>query len=375
MSAAWWNGRQAGQLGATTGMSVVPALRPTGMLANQAGAALINTLLALVVLSAMMTILYDQMNELQNSLAIRTWRVKAEAAAESAVVQAGVKLLDDSAWKAGEDTTPEHMLRLTDVDARISTEHIRPPDIIKLTAVGRHRRGRSRVVRMAGLSDVTLFGLAARRRIALDWGATLDAHVTAADDVRIGRGVSVPFGSPTVSVICGREVSMNGYLPLVRAFESAAPMPEIPTLNLDEIKKTYGTSIANPVLTEMKLAGRSILREGSLTIIGGEFNDVSIFVAGDLRLVGEMKIVSKGDTPVFFVEKDLRANFSGAEMRGVIYVGGKATIRGPSSITGTIIAEEIDIADGVTVRSFERDTSRDRPAPSFFKRGIAISVP
>lgn len=341
----------------------------------ESGAALLNTLLAMVVLSMMTVILYNQLSELQDTLAIRTWKVKAEAAAESAVVQAGLKLMDDSAWRAGEDTVPEHMLRLGDADARLTTEHVRPPDLVRLTAVGRYRRGRSRIVREVRLSDIGLFALAARKRINLDFGTILDGPVSAAEGITLGRGVGIPPENRGVSVISGREVTMSGYYPTVRVYRTAEPLPEIAKIDLDAVKGKYETRIANSVLTDAKLAGRSILRDGSLTIIGGTFGDVSIFVAGDLRLMGAPQVDSKGDTPVFIVEKDFVANLSGAEIRGVIYVGGKATIRGQSVITGTIVADEIDIADGVTVRAFDRDTGRKRPDASFFKRGIELRVP
>lgn len=341
----------------------------------ESGAALLNTLLAMLVLSMMTAVLYNHLSELQDSLAIRTWKVRAEAAAESAIVQAGLKLTDDSSWRAGEDTSPEHQLRLGDAGARLTTEHIRPPDMIRLTAVGRYRRSRSRIVQEAQLADISLFALAARKRINLDFGTALDGPVTAVEGITLGRGVGMAPENRGISLICGRDVTVSGYYPTVRVFQSAVPPPDVPNIDLDMMKAKYETRIANSALTDAKIAGRSILRDGSLTIVGGTFGDVSIFVAGDLRLMGAPQVDSKGDTPVFIVEKDLVANFSGADIRGVIYVGGKATIRGQSVITGTIIADEIDIADGVTVRSFDRDTTRKRPPASFFKRDIALSVP
>lgn len=342
---------------------------------GQKGAALIYVLFALLVLSAMSTMLYELLNELRTGLGGWTWKAKAEAAAESSVAVAELKLLDDPAWRAGEDTTPEFETRVGDAGARLKTAHLRPPDMVEVTAVGRHRQGRSRIVRRIRLSDPTLYALLAGKRAVFEFGTTLDGAVAAGEEIRIGRGVGVPQSAPPVSLVSGRQISPTGVAPYFRPYESADPMPDIPVLNLAEIKNKIETRIANSELADVKLAGRQILRDGSLTILDGAFDDVSIYVAGDLRIIGAPKMDSKGDTPVFIVEKNLIANFSGADIRGVIYVGGKATLRGQAVITGTIIADEIDIAGGVTVRAFDRDPSRKRPEAGFFKRDVEIGVP
>lgn len=353
------------------GKSVNPRTPPSG----QTGAALVNTLLALVVLSSMTALLYSQLSELRTALGAWTWKIKAEAAAESAVAEASLKLIDDPAWRAGEDTWPEFQSRVGDAQARLTTRHIRPPDLVEMTAVGRHRQGRSRAIRRIRILDPTLFALIARRRAALEFGVTLDGPAAAGEEIRLGRGIRAAPNSGGVSLVSGRRISVTGSDPAFNLFESADPMPVVPVLELDRLKSAYAARIANSTLTDVNISGRNILRDGSLTLVGGKFSDISIYVAGDLRLMGAPEIIARGDTPVLIVEKDLIANFSGADIRGVIYVGGKATLRGQSVITGTLIAEEIDIADGVTVRAFNRDASRPRIERGFFTREISIGVP
>ncbi len=350
----------------------VPVVRDRIMQSNklsERGAALIYVLIAVAAMLGMMGVVFAQLSEVRTAIGTWEWTRKARAAAESAIEVAQLKLMDDPAWKVGEDTVPEYDVALTDAQARVKTERVRFPDLVKLTAVGRYRGGRGRIERTAQITDPTLFALIAQKRIELEFGTGLWGTASAGEGITIARGVSFKSVTDVPTLISGKDVTYDVAYPEVRTYESAGSLPT-DALNLDDLKKTYETRIADGTLADIKLAARRLLRDGSLTIVNGEYSDVSLFVAGDLRMTGSPKFSSKGDTPIIIVEKDFTATFSGAEISGVIYVAGKVTLRGQATITGTIIADEIDVADGVTIQSFQEDPVTKPPPRSFFKREI-----
>ncbi len=336
---------------------------------NERGAALIYVLIAVAAMMGMMGVVFAQLSEVRTAVGTWEWTRKARVAAESGIEVAQLKLMDNPAWKAGEDTMPEYNVALTDAQARVKTDRVRFPDIVTLMAVGRHRGGRGRIERTAQITDPTLFALIAQKRIALEFGTGLWGTASAGEGITVGRGVSFKSVVGVPTLISGKDVTYDVAYPEVRTYESARSLPAA-SLKLDEIKKIYETRIVDGTLADAKIAGRRFLRDGSLTIVDGEYSDVSLFVAGELRMTGSPKFASKGDTPIVIVEKDFTANFSGAEIRGVMYVGGKVTLRGQAVITGTIIADEIDVGDGVTIQSFQEDAATKPPPQSFFRREI-----
>ncbi len=337
---------------------------------SQGGAALIYVLIALAALSAMMGLVFDNLSELRTALGTWTWKVKAEASAESALEVASLKLLDDPLWKAGEDTAPEMQIQMTDAQSRLQTAHMRIPDLVKLTAIGKHRGGRHRAVRTTQIIDPTRFVLIGRKRVSLQFGTTVRGSVLAGEDIDVDRGVDLKSLAGVTSLLSGKQIHLTVAYPNLLTYENARLLPMPTPIDIDELKKLYATQIAGSVLTDVKLAGISVLKDGALTIVDGGFSDVSMFVTEDLHLMGAPKMSAKGDTPILIVQKNLIANFAGAEIRGIIYVGGKVTLRGQGVITGTIIAEEIDAGGGIAIQSFDEDAAKKRPTASFFKREI-----
>lgn len=332
---------------------------------RQSGSALVYTLLTLTVLSIFLSIIYERVIGLMRSSREWLWTEKALVASESGLALAESHLLQNPGWSAGENSTPEVRLALDESDITIRTDRFRPPDIIWLFSTGSYRNKRKDTVRPVMVHDPTIFSMMARRKVRLGSGTIVTGSIFGAD-VRLEEGTEV-VGSIISSgtLLTAREQTS------AMVFDSVAAVPEVPDLNLKSLAAAWSQTIPGTTI-ESTLTPGAYRSVGDVTIRNATETAVLLLVQGSLALEGRviLRASPSADTPVLIVEKNIIGTLSGARIWGTIYAGGKVSLKGEGLIVGTIIADEIEISDGVVVQSFESMQAASRAAPAFWKRKI-----
>ena len=335
---------------------------------NDSGTAMLYTLMALMVLSIFLSMIYDRVLRLMRSSLEWQWREKAQAAAESGSAASEARLLEQPTWSAGEDPgrAPEWKFTLDGSDIRVRTERFRIPDIVWIFSSSVHKRAKKEVVRPLKIDDPTLFALMARRNISLGLGSIVTGSIYASH-------IKLEEGSEVVeSVISSGGLDITESHKDANIFDDAASPPEVPDIDLKTLTAVWTQPLMTATLPDTPMMPGRYAAAGDLTIQNASETDVSIRVAGNLRLDGRVNLryTTASDTPILVVGKDLTGTLSGAKIRGVIFVAGKVTLKGEGLITGMIIADEIDLAAGVVVQSFDALPNDPRPAASFCKRRV-----
>lgn len=331
-----------------------------------AGTVMIYTLLALLVLSIFLSIVYEKVIDLMRSSRDWIWREKALVAAESGTAAAEARLSENPFWAAGDGLNPELVFTLDESEIVVRTERFRPPDIIWVFSTAFYKRAKKETVRPILIEDPTLFALLAHRSVSLGFG-TIVTGAVAGSTVRIAEGGEV-YGS----VISSGSLDIAKEQKEAAVFDSAASPPIVPSLDLNPFAQSWTKMISGPRLPPEPLKAGYYMAPGDLTIKDARETDVLIRVAGNLNLEGavDLRYTSVTDTPILIVGKDLTGTLSGARLRGMIYVAGKVKLKGEGLITGTIIADEIELGQGVVVQSFDAVTNLPRPTPQFWKRRV-----
>lgn len=330
------------------------------------GSALIYTLLTLTVISIFLSVIYERVLGLMRSSRDWLWTEKALVAAESGTAAVEARLLDDPVWSAGEGAAPEFRFVLDESEITVRTERFRPPDIVWIFSKGQYKRLKKETVRPVIISDPTLFALLSRKTVHLGMGTIVTGAV-------FGSNVRTDEGSEVVgSIIAGGELDIAHRNPETFLFDSASLPPIVPELELRRHAKKWPKKLQEETLSGSTLQGGHYVKTGDLVLKDATETSVSIWVSGNLRLEGKvtLRAVPGTDTPVLVVEKDLSGILAGAVISGVIYVRGKVSLKGEGLLTGTLIADEIDLSDGVVVQSFDAVPNEKRPVAAFWKRQV-----
>lgn len=333
---------------------------------DQRGTAMVYTLLALLVLSIFLSIVYERVIDLMRSSRDWLWKEKVLVAAESGLAMSEARLLDDPFWVSGDGAAPELKFSLDDAEVVLRTVRFRVPDIVWTFSTGSYKREKKEVVRPVKIDDPTLFAMLARKEIRLGLGTIVRGSIFGSD-IRTESGSDVAG-----SIISTGGLDIEKEHPEAMVFDSAVSPPDVPSIDLKRVSKSWTKKVEGTVLASPAPDTGMYAAAGDFTIRDAALSGVSLWIPGNLTLEG--KVVIRGqadaDTPVLVVEKNLTGTLAGARIRGVVVVRGKATLRGEGLITGTLIADEIDLSGGVVVQSFDAVPNEKRPRARFWKRTV-----
>lgn len=319
----------------------------------------------------MMSVVYERVIGLMRSSRDWLWKERVQVAVESGSAMVEACLLEYPGWAAGEGSAPDIRFLMDESEISVRTERFRPPDIVWIFSTAKFKRLKRDTVRPVQISDPTIFALVARRGIRLGSGAIVTGSV-------VGSTVRLESGSEVVgSVISRGELFADGRPAEAVFFDSAMAPPKSPVLDLKMISKSWPRQLPEKSLVGGALTGSAVdtgyfRHAGDLRFSELDEQSVFLWVEGNLTIDGKSKLRApkSADTPVLVVEKNITGQMKGGRIEGVIYVEGTVTLRGECLITGTIIADEIDIAEGVVVESFDVVPNAPRPAAAFWKRQV-----
>ncbi len=296
-----------------------------------------------------LSIIYDRAIGLMRSSRDWMWKEKSVAAAESGSAAAESMLIRDPGWLAGQGNDPELRFTLDQCDITVRTERFRIPDVVWIFSTGKFRKDRRETVRPVIIEDPTLFAAIGRQSVRLGAGAIVTGSVTA-PLVRLEEGCEV-----VGSVVSERDALVAKKQSEAIIFDSALSPPPFPAVRRPDWTGT----------------GYSV-RTGDVTIRNTTETALFLMVTGNLELAGKViwRAPAGADTPIFFVEKNLTGRLNGSKLRGTIYVRGRVMLTGEGLITGSIIADEIDLSEGVVVESFDAVPNVARPTPAFWTRRV-----
>ncbi len=340
--------------------------RGRGLSGGQNGSILVYTLLSLIVFSMVLSVVYDQLIGIMKSSRDWLWKEKALVAAESAAAAAEGRLLVDPAWSAGEEGGSEWQFTLDDASAQIRTERFRMPDVIWIFAGGRYKREEKNMVRPIIVRDATLFAVMARNDLNVGFGSIVQGSV-------YGDSISIADGGEVVGgIISTGEIEIAHRPRETVLFDSATTPPLVPWIKSDQYTAQWPRPWSEHHPGDTAPGRRFYVQAGDLTLQDFAESNVSIRVGGNLTLNGKinMRFDPADDTPILFVEKNLTGTLSGARIRGVIYVNGSVSLKGEGLITGTLIARDVALGQGVVVQSFDAVPTDPRPPASFWPRRI-----
>lgn len=326
---------------------------------------MIYTLLSLLVLSMFLSIIYERVIDLMRSSRDWLWMEKALVAAESGSALSEARLLADPRWSAGEGQIPSLKFSLDGADVEVRTEKLRAPDVVWIFSTGMYKRSKKETVRPVKLEDPLLFAVMAHRSVKLGSGTIITGSV-------YGSHVRMEEGSEVVgNIISSGALDLASEQKEASIFDSATTPPEVPLLDLKPFGQSWTQTVSDKN-SSVSLKPGYYLTPGDLTLRDVVETNVSIRVAGSLKLEGKvlMRFTEASDTPILIVGKNLEGTLAGARLRGVIYVGGKVSLKGEGLITGTLIADEIDLSNGVVVQSFDASPNEKIPPAGFWKRRV-----
>lgn len=329
---------------------------------SERGSALVYTLFSVAILSMFTTMIYERVLGLMHGSRDWLWKERARAAAESGVAAAQAHLLANPIWTAG-DAVNREVLKFTldGSEVEVRTEKFRQPDVIWIFSTGGFRKEKKETVQPIMLIDPTLFALMAKKSARMGAGSIVTGAL-------YGRRVKLEEGAEVVgSIISTGKSDMADEQAEAVVFDSTSSPPPVPELDVKTASAAWRQKFPS---SASDLGPGHYIHGGDLTLKDVSETGVSICVTGDLVLDGNVKLESSEDTPVLFVGKNLTGTLKGGRIRGVIYVQGKVKLKGQGLITGTLIADEIDISDGVVVQSFDAVSNTGRPVARFWKRRV-----
>ncbi len=332
---------------------------------SERGSVMIYTLLSLLVLSMFLALIYERVIDLMRSSRGWLWTEKALASAESGSALAEARLLADPRWSVGEGHNPSLKFTLDEADVEVRTEKLRPPDIVWIFSTGVYKRSKKETVRPVKVEDPLLFALMAHRSVKLGPGTIVTGSV-------YGSHVRMDEGSEVVgNIISSGSLDLASEQKEASIFDSATTPPEVPLLDMKPFGQSWTQTVSDKNSAGSLKPGY-YMTPGDLTLRDVTETNVSIRVAGSLKLEGKvlMRFTSPVDTPILIIGKNLEGTLAGAKLRGVIYVGGKVSLKGEGLIIGTLIADEIDLSGGVVVQSFDASPNEQIPPAGFWKRRV-----
>lgn len=329
------------------------------------GSILVYTLLSLVVLSMVMSVVYDRLISVMRSSRNWLWKEKALVSAESGAAATEGRLLANPAWSAGENNAPEWQFKMDDAEIQVRTERFRPPDVVWIFSTGRYKKEQRDLVRPVIVRDPTLFAVMARNELRMGLGSIVEGSVYG-DDVEIAEG-----GEVLGSIISIGAIRIARRPPETILFDSATTPPLVPDLKTDRIAKTWTRQWQADPKKDTASRGGLVFHRGDLALENFSGSNLSLRVDGNLTLNGkvDLRFDPPADTPILVVGKDLTGTLTGSKIRGVIYVTGKVSLKGEGLIVGTLIAEDIELGQGVVIKSFD-GAGGLRPPPGFWPRQV-----